>query len=509
MTNLLSRNSLLLSMLSNWVALLVSVLVGFFLTSYIIGHLGKTGFGVWTLINSIIGYYNVLELGVTSALTRYVARDAGKKDYQTLNLTTNTALVFFFSVGFAIFSASFWIATPLIDFFHVEQASQEDFKLLTLILGMSVSLLLPGGFFSAIINAHEQFLITNAVNISVVLFRTILIIIFLNMELGLKGLAYANFAGALLNITLYYVLCLKLFPYLKFSFLGARFETFKVLIKFGAPTIIMAIASVLRFELDSFVIGKWLDLSAVGVFAVAGLLMRYYVLFLNSATITTFMPRFATLEGEGKYEALNKLYLKSLSIGAFLSFGIATPIILYGEQFIMLWAGRDFLEAVPVLWLLAASFALTMAQSSSVAMMYALNKHQVFAVVSLIEGIANLLLSIYLAPKYGIVGVALGTAIPMIFVKLILQPLYLTRIVDVPLYAYVSTLLPPLILAIILGGIPFYAPQWIPHIQGYLALIIWSFPILLCFGLFYSIIHPEDGHKILAKITRKPLKEQT
>jgi len=231
--------------------------------------------------------------------------------------------------------------------------------------------------------------------------------------------------------------------------------------------------------------------------------MRYYVMFLSSATITTFTPRFAHLEGEGNHQELKSLYLKSLSVGAFLSFAIATPIIIYGEQFVLLWAGKEFLEAVPVLWLMAASFALTMAQSSSVAMMYALHKHQIFAGVSLVEGIANLLLSIYLAPKYGIVGVALGTAIPMIFVKLILQPLYLTRIVDVPLISYVSTLLPPLILAALLASIPFHSPHWIPHIQGYLGLIVWSLPILLCFGLFYSIIHPEDGQKIWAKITRK------
>ncbi len=503
----LQRSNLFLNMLSNWAALLVSVLVGFFLTSYIIGHLGKTGFGIWTLINAIISYYNVLDLGVSSALTRYVARDVGKKDFIALNLTINTTLAFFCIVGLVIFTFSFWTATPLIDFFHVEIESQEDFSFLILMLGISMSMLFPGNFFGSIIKAHEQFLVANLVNIAVTLFRTLLVIIFLNMDLGLKGLGYANVASAVLNLILYYVLCLKLFPYIKFNVFGARFQTFKVLMGFGAATMVMEIASILRFDLDSFVIGKWLDLAAVGTFAVAGLLMRYYVMFLNSATVTTFTPRFASLEGEGDYDGLKKLYMKSLSIGAFLSFAIATPIIMYGEQFVLLWAGKDFIEAVPVLWLMAASFALTMAQSSSVAMMYALNKHQIFAVVSLVEGIANLLLSIYLAPKYGIVGVALGTAIPMIFVKLILQPLYLTRIVDVPLIAYISTLLPPLLLALILSGIPFYAPHWIPNIQGYFELMIWSLPILLCFGLFYSIIHPEDGRKILAKLTRKPLEE--
>lgn len=506
---IIKRTSLLLNMVSNWAALLTAILVGFFLTSYIIGYLGKVGFGIWTLINSIIGYYNVLDLGISSALTRYVARDVGKKDFVSLNLTANTTLTFLTLIGVLVAVASFFIANPLISFFAVDPLLQVDFNFLILTLGIGMGISFPANFFSSIIKAHERFLEANTVNIVITLFRTILVILFLHWDWGIRGLAYANIASVILNFIINYWLCCYLFPYLKFNIFQANWQTFKLLMGFGAATMIMEVASILRFDLDSFVIGKWLDLASVGVFSVAGMLMRYYVFFINSATITTFTPRFASLEGEGDYDSLKKLYMKSLSIGAFLSFAIATPIVIYGEQFVLLWAGKDFLEAVPVLWLMAASFALTMAQSSSVAMMYALHKHQTFAVVSLIEGIANLLLSIYLAPKYGIVGVALGTAIPMIFVKLILQPLYLTRIVDVPLIAYISTLLPPLLLALILGGIPFYAPQWIPNVQSYISLILWSFPILLCFGLFYSIIHPEDSRKIWAKTTRKPLEEQT
>src|SRR4030043_918065 len=89
------RPSLLVSALSNWTAFGVSVLIGLFLTPFIIGHLGKTGYGIWTLISSLIGYYGILDLGVTSAITRYVARYAGQKDYKALNETVSTALAIF------------------------------------------------------------------------------------------------------------------------------------------------------------------------------------------------------------------------------------------------------------------------------------------------------------------------------------------------------------------------------------------------------------------------------
>jgi len=498
MTN--KRNSLLLSIFSNWTALLTAVLVGFFLTSYIISQLGKTGFGIWTLISSLVGYYGVLDLGVESAVTRYVARDAGRRDYTALNSTINTALALFVGVGSVVILLSLVLGEPLTVFFAVEAAHAADFESLIIILGLSMGLSFPGNLFSATLKAHERFLEANLVNISGILLRALLVIGFLSQNWGLPGLAYATLISAMLTLALNYWFCRRLFPYVHFNLFGGNTLVLRTLLTFGIATTVIEVASILRFNLDSFVIGKMMDLASVGVFGVAALLMRYFLQFISSATISVFTPRFSHLEGEGETAMLKALYVKSLGIGAFLSFGVATPIMIYGEQFVKIWAGDEFVDAVPVLWLLTVSFAVTLAQSTSVAMMYALHKHQIFAVVSLAEGVANVALSVYLAPDYGLLGVALGTAIPMIFVKVILQPLYLTRIIDVPLWPYVWSLLPPLLLFIALVGSAFYLPSLVPEVRGYLGLLLWGLPLLFPFMLLYGALYPADRQQLWARL---------
>jgi hypothetical protein len=52
------------------------------------------------------------------------------------------------------------------------------------------------------------------------------------------------------------------------------------------------------------------------------------------------------------------------------------------------------------------------------------------------EGIANLLLSIYWAKKYGLMGIALGTVIPMLVVSTIIRPWYALRVVGLPVRDY-------------------------------------------------------------------------
>ncbi|PYX34646.1 MAG: hypothetical protein DMG81_19670, partial [Acidobacteria bacterium] len=58
---------------SSWFSLGVSVLVGIFLSPFILHRLGDTAFGIWVLIFSVTGYYGLFDLGIRSSVIRYVS----------------------------------------------------------------------------------------------------------------------------------------------------------------------------------------------------------------------------------------------------------------------------------------------------------------------------------------------------------------------------------------------------------------------------------------------------
>ncbi|MDH3360559.1 MAG: hypothetical protein OEL55_06775, partial [Desulfobulbaceae bacterium] len=64
------KPSLKINAASNWIAMVIQILIGFFLTPFVISHLGQSGYGIWVLIGSFIGYYGLLNLGVGAAVTR-------------------------------------------------------------------------------------------------------------------------------------------------------------------------------------------------------------------------------------------------------------------------------------------------------------------------------------------------------------------------------------------------------------------------------------------------------
>jgi O-antigen/teichoic acid export membrane protein len=76
-------------------------------------------------------------------------------------------------------------------------------------------------------------------------------------------------------------------------------------------------------------------------------------------------------------------------------------------------------------------------QAPSIALVYGISKHRFLAFSTVIEGGVNLALSILLAHRYGIVGVALGTTIPMLIARILVQPLYVCHVAKIALSEYV------------------------------------------------------------------------
>src|ERR1700756_4849027 len=84
---------------SSWCALGVNVLVGIFLSPFIVHHLGDEAFGLWILIFSVTGYYGLFDLGIRSSIVRYVAKYSATGEYDELNRLVNTAMFSYTAIG--------------------------------------------------------------------------------------------------------------------------------------------------------------------------------------------------------------------------------------------------------------------------------------------------------------------------------------------------------------------------------------------------------------------------
>jgi O-antigen/teichoic acid export membrane protein len=447
--------SLRVNAVSNWCSLIVNIGIGFCLTPFIIKNLGDTGYGIWTLVGSFVGYYGLLNLGVGSAITRYIARYSGQGEQQKLDETFNTALVMFSMTGCIACGLSFVLAGSLAAFFEVPAADVVSFKRLIWIIGITTGIGFPAGVFSAAVTAREHFVEVNVVTIVRGLLRAGLVVLFVNLGWGVVGVGLAPLCATLFAIVANMFLFKRYGSDISVGLKFANRKTLKMLLVYGGITTIIAIADILRSNIDSVVIGKFVSLDAVGVYGVAMLLLRYMTRSVISG-LGVLGPRFAVLDGVGHKDELNRLFLKSLSIAAILSFGVAMLAIVFGRHFILWWAGEEYSRAAIILYILVVPRAVAIAQNPGIALMYALKKHQFYAVATIAEAIANITLSLILVKQYGIVGVALGTMVSMLIVKIGVMPLYVSGIAGLPVLEYAKSIVPPAIIAVVISFVAYY-----------------------------------------------------
>src|ERR1019366_9982088 len=69
------------NVLSTWSGYVATLLIGFFLAPFIVHRLGNTGYGVWTLVVSLTGYFGLLDLGLRQSVGRFVAHHVALQDH--------------------------------------------------------------------------------------------------------------------------------------------------------------------------------------------------------------------------------------------------------------------------------------------------------------------------------------------------------------------------------------------------------------------------------------------
>jgi len=184
---------------SSWFALGVNVLVGIFLSPYILHRLGDTAFGLWILIFSLTGYYGLFDLGIRSSIVRYVARFAATREQEELDRLVSTALASYSCIGMLTMLITLVVAWFVTAIFKIPLEFLTTARWLLLIVGAAVSLGFPFAVFSGILEGLQRFYLLNFTSISATLLRALLIVVALRDGRGLLTVALITVCMPLLG----------------------------------------------------------------------------------------------------------------------------------------------------------------------------------------------------------------------------------------------------------------------------------------------------------------------
>ena len=87
---------------SNYVGIAGAIIIAFMLSPFLVHSLGDTRYGVWSVVSALTGYMALLDLGVSSAMAKYVSKFKALKDYRSLNQVLASGLVIMLSAGLSL-----------------------------------------------------------------------------------------------------------------------------------------------------------------------------------------------------------------------------------------------------------------------------------------------------------------------------------------------------------------------------------------------------------------------
>ncbi len=438
--------------------LAATAVVAFFLTPYIIQTLGDRTYGVWTIVAAFIGYYGLFDLGLGSAVTRYLAKAAGAKNDAEANRIFNTALVVYTVVGLAVLAVTA-IAAGFAAYFVKNSADAELFAKLLLILGVNTAVDFGARVFEGVLYAQLRHDL-NVISLLVLLgLRTVLTVVVLEAGYAAVGLATVTLISAIPVAWLRMRWARKSFPALRVDLKSAQPSTGKELFSYSSWTLVAQLADLVRFQLDSVIIAAFVSLAAVTHYSIAASLVQYFGA-LVLATLGVFTPLFSRQQGAGDEATLQRTFAFATKISVAFSVFVGFGLIVWGRPFITRWMGAEYLDAYPVLVVLVLGRVTALGQMPSVGLMYATAQHKFYAWSNSVEAVLNLGFSLWLVQDYGILGVALGTLIPMVVVKTLLQPWWVSRACGVPLRKYVTLVVTTVLKSGLLLLLAWMCSQW-------------------------------------------------
>jgi O-antigen/teichoic acid export membrane protein len=435
----------------NWLALGFSTCVAFFLSPFVVHHLGNVAYGVWTLVISLISYMGLLDLGLRGAVVRYVSRLKAQDDHRSVNRTVSAALWLRFWISLIAIVIGLALVRYTPEYFHIPAEMQSPARLAITVAAMSFGVTLLGGVFGGILAALHRFDLLGAIAISQTTVRALGVVWLLRGGHGIVALACWEFVVVLTANLAVVLLAFRSYPQLEIVLDKPAEDILNAIWGFSAYVFFIQVCVQVMYYTDNLVVGACVSAASVTFYSIGGTLIEY-IRQLTSSLVTMFLPLASKFEAEGQRQKLQNLLIKGTNAALAAALPVQVALLFRGPTFIRLWMGSQYAtESGHVLQILLLGHILSVTTHTSANIAYGMGRPKPMVLWRVGEAAANLVLSIILARRIGISGVAWGTTVPSLFVSIFFFPRLVSKMVGLPVSTYIwKSWLPPF-----LGVIPF------------------------------------------------------
>lgn len=426
-----------------------------FLTPFILRTLGQAEYGVYKLSAAIIAYLLLLDLGIGNAVVRYISKYRVSGDHVQARRFLGVATLYYSAVALLSVIAGIVLIFIFPTAFAKGLSSEEILlgqKLLSITM-INTAVTLGTVAFANTIVAYERFAFSKGWSIAQIIIRMILTVIALKAGMGSIGIVSVNLLMTILCrllFVLYVLFEIKLKP----LFTGIKFSFIKDIIIYSSFILLQMVATQVNAFADQVLLGMFVSSSSI-VIAIYGVGTQIVQYFQNIGTSVTgvLMPGVVKMvESKATPERLCREMIRiGRIIFIMLSF-IWVCFLIYGKQFIILWAGSENSDAYYVATILMAAYIFILTESIGSQILWAMNAHKEQSIIKICIVVLNVFLTIALIKWNPLLGATIGTFISLLLGDVVVMNIVFKKKIKIKLSDYYRGLLKGVTPALIVSG---------------------------------------------------------
>jgi len=386
------------------------------LTPFLSYSLGINNFGIYGVLLNIISFSVIFDFGFNAGLLRkYIFKSI---NYENL---TNNLFIFFIGLLFFLIPIIIFI---LIYFVQITKFSSLFFGLLLSIIVVQNILIL---FFETIIQTYNLIYISKILRSCKVVIEFILIFVFLKL-INLNILLIITSLVNIFILLFFYIYLYKNYNF-KISFKNFSLNLIINHFIYSIWYFFTSLATVLVFNTQIIIINFLIGSNAAAKFLI---ITRFFDIIRIAITNFTqvLTPQIIYVEIENNWLKIKNLFLTMIKRIIILSLIFAVLIHFYGPYFFIKWSNLNDNITLKMFQLYIVFITLIIIDNVSFIFINALKINKETTLMSILQGVINLLLTYIFVIKFGIIGAIYASLISFIMTNMIYNPYHLLKTIS-------------------------------------------------------------------------------
>lgn len=391
-----------------------TVLVGLWLTPFLLRQLGSHDYGLWLLGTQVVFYLGLMDLGIVALIPREVASASGLPDGDRVNAIAErigqTARVVLWQLPAVALAGAVvvWLLPP-------------EWALLRGPVGLVVLVFVaafPFRVFIAVLQGLQDLAFVGTTQLVSWMAGTVVTIAGVFAGFGLYSLTFGWVATQIVSAGMAWIRLMRTFPeVLPRQLPSLTVAALRQQIGRGTWISVGQLAQVLLSGTDFVVIGKLLGPEAIVPYACTGKLITMLAnqpqMFMQLA-----LPALSELRTSASRDRLFEVSRSMTQVMLLASGAIVVVVLATNEAFVSWWVGSVQFAGVGLTALLLAGMLIRHLNTTAVYALFCFGHEKRLALTAIAEGAGSMLVMFILIPFAGLYGAALGPLIATCLISL-------------------------------------------------------------------------------------------